>query len=133
MLVVFYLGRGCLHCSRQLKHLAPAAADFEDLGISILGISTDSAVALTESFAAYDGRIPYPLVADVEKSAFKSYRLFEDGDEEALHGTFLVDADGSILWRDSGEEPFMDMDFLLRESKRLLKTRKQNSSVVAAN
>ncbi|MFK7817866.1 MAG: peroxiredoxin family protein [Planctomycetaceae bacterium] len=132
-LVVFYLGKGCLHCSRQLKHLAPAASDFEDLGVSIVGISTDSEVALTKSFKAYNGRIPYPLLADVQKEAFKSYRLFQDGDEEAMHGTFLVDADGSILWRDTGEEPFMDMDFLLRESKRLLDSRNHHTPYVAAN
>ena len=37
VLVVFYLGDGCLHCSRQLKGFAPVAADFEDRRCCIAG------------------------------------------------------------------------------------------------
>lgn len=120
VLVVFYLGRGCLHCARQLKHLAPVAFDFEDAGISIIGISTDRISTLTKSFASYRGRIPYPLAADSELRAFASYRLHEGSMDEPLHGTFLLNAEGEVIWRDSGDEPFMDMDFLLAECKRLL-------------
>ena len=75
---------------------------------------------LADSFSKYRGRIPYPLAADGDLDVFKSYQLYRDGMEEPLHGTFLLDADGKVRWRDSGDEPFMDMDFLLRESKRLL-------------
>ena len=38
----------------------------------------------------------------------------------ALHGTFLVDAKGRIRWQDISFEPFMNTQFLVRESKRLL-------------
>ena len=120
VLVVFYLGRGCLHCSRQLKRLGPVAFEFEGLGIEIVGISSDSMETLADSFSKYRGRIPYPLAADGDLDVFKSYQLHRDGMEEPLHGTFLLDADGKVRWRDSGDEPFMDMEFLLRESKRLL-------------
>ncbi len=120
VLVVFYLGRECLHCSRQLKNLAPVAFEFEDLGVPILGISSDDAVALNRSFKGYRGRIPYPLASDGKLDVFRSYRLQEDGMDEPLHGTFLLDAEGKVVWRDMGEEPFMDMDFLLKEVQRLL-------------
>ena len=123
VLVVFYLGDGCLHCSRQLKGFAPVAADFEDQGISILGITTDDVASLEHSFATYKGRIPFPIVSDASLQVFARYGLHQQGPpEEPLHGTFLVDAAGKIRWRDSGDQPFMDTDFLLRELPRLLRT-----------
>ena len=36
-------------------------------------------------------------------------------------GTFLIDPDGRVLWQDISYEPFMDVDFALEESHRLLK------------
>ncbi len=43
-----------------------------------------------------------------------------DEKEMAPHGTFLVVGAGSMRWHDIGFEPFMDIEFLLKESKRLL-------------
>jgi hypothetical protein len=37
-----------------------------------------------------------------------------------LHGTFLIDGRGLLRWHDVGPEPFNDVDFVLREAKRLL-------------
>lgn len=127
-LVVFYLGRGCLHCSRQLKNLAPAMEDFNNAGIEVLGVSTDSVETLTKSFRSYRGRIPFTLLSDGDLRTFADYGLSSEGMDEPLHGTFLVDADSEIIWSDCGEEPFMDMEFLLEESRRLLNHRGNQAS-----
>ena len=37
----------------------------------------------------------------------------ETDDGEALHGTFLVDRDGTIRWAYLGDRPFADIDALL--------------------
>lgn len=69
VLVIFFLGFGCVHCVEQLVAFSPAYDDFEDM---------------------------------------------------PLHGTFLVDGDGRMRWQDVSYEPFMDWEFLLEESQRLL-------------
>jgi alkyl hydroperoxide reductase subunit AhpC len=53
-------------------------------------------------------------------TVFRQYRCYDDFEKAALHGTFLIDAAGRIRWQDISHEPFMDMTFLLRESRRLL-------------
>ena len=63
---------------------------------------------------------PFPLLADAEMNVFRTYRCYDDFEKAALHGTFVVDRNGLVRWQDISFEPFMDMDFLLKESVRLL-------------
>jgi peroxiredoxin len=124
LVLVFYLGYGCLHCSEQLNAIADQTADFKDAGLPVLAVSTDTVAELAKSQSNYstDGRaFPFPLVADPEKTAFKSYGAHDDFEGKALHGTFLLDPKGGILWSDIAADPFMDLDFLIKESHRLLK------------
>ena len=120
VIVVFYLGYGCLHCAEQLQALAPKAIEFAAQGISIVAISTDNVEDLHRSHESYEGLFPFPLVADPKMEIFKSYRVYDDFEDTPLHGTFLIDASGRIRWQDISYDPFMDVDFLLAESKRLL-------------
>ena len=61
-----------------------------------------------------------PLVANPELDVFRAYRAYDDFEKKPLHGTFLIDAAGLVRWQDISYEPFMDADFLLKESQRLL-------------
>lgn len=124
VLVVFYLGFGCLHCAEQLNALATRVADFEKAGLPIFAVSTDSAADLRKSHDTYEAegeRFPFHLVADEKMSSFRDYGCYDDFEKVALHGTFLISAKGKVLWADVSAEPFMDMDFLLKEFPRLLK------------
>ena len=123
VVVIFYLGQGCLHCVEQLQTFAPMAKEYEAAGIKLVGISTDSPEKLRESmklFAAEEGAFPIPLYTDEAKEAFKAFRCHDDFENRAMHGTFLIDAKGRIRWQDIGAEPFTDAKFLLKESQRLL-------------
>jgi hypothetical protein len=51
---------------------------------------------------------------------FKEYRCFDDFENQPLHGTFIIDAKGMVRWQDISYEPFMNHEFLLKESTRLL-------------
>jgi hypothetical protein len=51
---------------------------------------------------------------------FKQYRAYDDFEQQPLHGTFLIDRQGLVRWQDISYEPFTEVEFLLRESKRLL-------------
>lgn len=122
LLLIFYLGHGCLHCSEQLNALAARSQDFNNIDLPILAISTDTLVGLKksqENYSAEGKDFPFPLIADPEQSSFRKYSSHDDFENEALHGTFLISATGRILWSDISADPFMDIDFLISEAKRL--------------
>ena len=124
LVLIFYLGHGCLHCAEQLEAIAGRTDDFKAAGLPVLAISTDTVGELSISQGNYspDGKpFPFPLVADPGLATFKAYGTHDDFEGKALHGTFLIDPAGRILWSDIAADPFMDIDFLLKESQRLLR------------
>lgn len=121
VIVIFYLGHGCLHCAEQLQKFAPMQDEFQDAGIQMIAISTDDAEGLQQSIESYgDEPLPIQLVANPGFEVFKKFRAFDEFENQPLHGTFLIDAEGHIRWQDVNYEPFMDAEFLLSESQRLL-------------
>jgi len=63
-LVIFYLGRTCFHCAKNLKDIAPIASKFEDAGISVLGVSADKPEQLKEAIKNFNGSITFPILSD---------------------------------------------------------------------
>lgn len=121
VVVIFYLGAGCLHCAEQLQAFAPKAKQFEEAGLDVICISTDDQANLQRSLDNYkDGDFPFTLVSDVKMDVFKQYRVYDDFEDLPLHGTFLIDGNGLVRWHDISYEPFMKPDFVLDEAKRLL-------------
>jgi peroxiredoxin len=122
LLVVFYLGSGCVHCIEQLNIFAPLAKEYAAAGIRIIAVSTDSSANLqqTAEQASDKAGFPFPIVADESFDTFKAYRAFDDFERIPLHGTFLIDATGAVRWHNIGHQPFRDGAWLLTESKRLL-------------
>lgn len=123
-IVVFYLGFGCIHCVEQLNELRPRYKDFKDAGIEIVAIGTDDVnevkAAILDAIEVDGPQTPFEILCDPKGDAFRAFHCWDEFKDEALHGTFLIDAQGRIRWRDISEEPFMETDFLLEESKRLL-------------
>ncbi len=127
VIVIFYLGYGCLHCAQQIEKFAPKIEEFRKAGIELVAVSSDTTDDLEKSIKKYQAEkspprvFPMPLVADPELRVFRQYRAYDDFERAPLHGTFLIDGGGLIRWQDIGPDPFMDADFLLAESERLLK------------
>ncbi len=120
VIVVFYLGYGCLHCAEQLQAIAKKYDDIRNAGFSVVAISTDEQMDLKRASESLDEELPFPLVADPEMKIFQEYRCRDDFEKAALHGTFIIDASGRIRWQDISYEPFMDLDFLIKEGQRLI-------------
>ncbi|MCB1089026.1 MAG: peroxiredoxin family protein, partial [Verrucomicrobiae bacterium] len=128
VLMIFYLGKGCVHCMEQLNNFAPVTEAYAKAGIPIVAISTDTPAGLAETFqktkaeGGGDGRnpFPFPLLSDAGQEVFKAYRAHDDFESQPLHGTFLIDGAGKIRWQDISYEPFMHTDWLLEECQRLL-------------
>ncbi|ADG69752.1 alkyl hydroperoxide reductase/ Thiol specific antioxidant/ Mal allergen [Planctopirus limnophila DSM 3776] len=119
-IVIFYLGAGCLHCVEQIQKFLPKVNDFQAAGISVVAISTDDLSDLKKSIDRFGSQISMPLLSDDSLEVFKRFKAYDDFENQPIHGTFLIDGQGLIRWHDLGADPFMDVDFLLEESQRLL-------------
>jgi peroxiredoxin len=149
VVVLFYLGYGCLHCAEQIQAFAPLAQQYDAAGIQLVAISTDTVEDLKKAIEAAgaaspksqvpgpesDGvdtakpadetpaeskPFPFTLVSNSDLRAFRAYRCFDDFEGRPLHGTFLIDKDGLVRWQEIGADPFKDAEFLLQEAKRLI-------------
>ena len=122
VVAIFYLGFGCLHCVEQLKAFTSKQKEFSDAGIELVAISSESVLNLKKSLQNYnkEGQFPFQILSDASMETFKLYQAFDDFELSPMHATVVIDGQGKIRWHDSGPEPFMNVDFLLSESKRLL-------------
>jgi alkyl hydroperoxide reductase subunit AhpC len=108
----------------QLNAFAPLRDQFAEAGIEILAVSTDDPKGIAETLQVTDSGetpFPFPLVSDQSLDHFRAYRAFDDFENMALHGTFLIDGNRRIRWQEISYEPFMHPGWLLEESRRLLK------------
>jgi len=122
VLVIFYLGADCLHCVEQMNVFAPMVKEYADRNIKLMAVTLETMEALSKTVGKYSdsGEFPFPIVADPQLAVFKKYRAYDDFEKKPLHGTFLIDQKGRILWQDISYEPFTDAKFLLKECQRLL-------------
>lgn len=119
--LIFYLGHSCLHCAEQLQAFAPMVQEFKTKGYPIMAISTDNLDGLQTSIKNYDkGDLPIPLFSNDKLDVFKSFHVYDDFEKQPLHGTFIIDGKGNVVWQDISYEPFMDPNFVLEEAQRLL-------------
>ncbi len=129
-IMIFYLGGSCVHCAEQLAAFSPRLKDFQDTGIDIIAVSIDNTKGLIESVNDNSVEMKIPLIPNEDLSVFKKFRVYDDFEKLPLHGTFLIDGKGKVRWQDISYEPFMDHNFLLIESKRLLDQDKLNQSTI---
>lgn len=131
-LLVFYLGAECSHCVEQLNVIAKHHASFVEAGIILHAISPQQpqqARALRAKLQTGQGPQSLanpedlPLYSDPALAAFKAFRVFDDFENEPLHGVILLDKDHRIRWLDISYQPFTDIPFLLAEAKRQLSLR----------
>ena len=123
VILIFYLGHNCEHCVEQLNNFAPLASNFKESGIELVAVGPEPLAELAKAHdfcSSGEKRFPFPLFSDLESGSFKDYRAYDDFEDMPLHGIFLIDQKGRLRWMDAGPEPFQDISFLLRESKRLL-------------
>jgi len=123
-LFIFYLGYECGHCVEQITAFSKAAADFEKAGIQLVAITlepTTIAGNIREKLGLKkDQPLPFPILSDTSKAAFKAVLAHDDFENELLHATLLIDTTGKQRWQDISWQPFKDTPFALQESKRLL-------------
>ncbi|MFZ4509018.1 MAG: redoxin domain-containing protein [Fimbriimonas sp.] len=121
ILLVFYLGESCVHCVEQLAKINGRMSDFEKENTVVLGVSSTAPEANKESLKL--GAMKIKLLSDKNHENARRFASYDDFEEMELHSTILIDAQGRIRWKRTGGDPFMDMDYLLRELRHIRTTR----------
>lgn len=124
-------------CPTEIIAFSDRGADFEKLGVQLLGVSVDSAFSHlawrnTPRNVGGLGQITYPLIADLKKDIARSYDvLLPDG--VALRGLFLIDPEGVVRHQVVNDLPLgRSVDEALRMVKALQFTEK-HGEVCPAN
>lgn len=120
--LLFYLGAACTHCMEQVNAFAKAAPDYEKAGIQLCAVTLEPlslAGRITEQMSTKK-LPPFPVLCDPSLAAFKTFRAYDDFEEEALHAAVFIDAKGRLRWIDISWQPFTNTAFLLKEAQRLI-------------
>lgn len=112
--VVFFPAAFTGTCSSELRSFNDRYDRFTDVGASVLGISVDSPLVLSE-FHQREG-FAFPLLSDFDREVVTAYGVTEpfpnwDVDELAGRAVLVLDTDRRVRWRwmgDPGEEPPYD-------------------------
>ncbi|MFO0805523.1 MAG: redoxin domain-containing protein [Gemmataceae bacterium] len=125
VVLVFYYGYACDHCVSQLFALNNDLEKFRELDATIWAVSADPPELTRKRFKQY-GAFGYPVLSDPDHAVATKYSTYlpnpkpgEDGD--MMHGTFVIDRSGRILWANRGDQPFTENRTLLIELHRSAK------------
>jgi peroxiredoxin len=118
VVVVFYYGYHCNHCVSQLFALNKDLAKFHELGAEVVAISADPSERTRQRYARY-GSFAFPVLSSADHAVAERYGTFsrpeKEGEEgELMHGTFVIDRQGRMVWANRGDGPFTENQTLLR-------------------
>ena len=114
VLLVFYLSDECVHCMEQLVAIDKRRADFEAAETVVLAVSAAAPDTSSGPLAPLGIR----LLHDADHAAARRFASYDDSEDMELHSTFLIDKEGRVRWKQSGGDPFGDVEFLLGEIRR---------------
>ena len=117
VLLVFYLGKECVHCMEQLRAIDSKKSELEKLDTVVLAVS--SASPEMNRSAEELGSLSARLLSDKDHEIARRFTSYDDFEELELHSTILIDTKGRVHWKRTGGEPFQDVDFLLAELARM--------------
>lgn len=95
---VFYPADFTFVCPTELEDLADNYAAFQELGVEIYGVSTDTHFSHKAWADTSDSikKVKYPLVGDPTHQLARNFDVLIEDQGLALRGTFLINPDGVI-------------------------------------
>jgi peroxiredoxin len=118
VMLIFYLGRECLHCMAQLKQIAEKSSDWAGLDTDVVAASPNLAEETRDALktAKLEG---IRFLSDPKRENARRFTAYDDFEDLELHATVLIDAQGRVHWASIGGEPFTDMAFLAKQLGRM--------------
>ena len=95
---VFYPADFTFVCPTELEDLADNYAAFQQLGVDIYGISTDTHFAHKAWHDTSDAikKVNYPLIGDPTGKLSRNFEVMIEEEGLALRGTFVINPEGQI-------------------------------------
>lgn len=124
VLLLFYPTDFGMHCSLQMNQVRDNYQRFQDLGVTVLGISTNT----VHSHGTWQSnlRLPFHLVSDLDGKVARSYDMMCPEDSwlkgRSCRSAFLVSKEGVILytWLPPDQSYTPDIDGLLEDIRQAL-------------
>ncbi|MBK7874801.1 MAG: redoxin domain-containing protein [Planctomycetes bacterium] len=117
VLLVFYLGKECVHCMEQLRSIDGKKSELAKLDTVVLAVS--SASPEKNKSAQELGELSVRLLSDKDHENARRFTSYDDFEGIELHSTILIDKQGRVHWKRTGGDPFQDVDFLVAELTRM--------------
>ena len=127
VILVFFQGMSCPHCTQELKNLLREASDLAGTGTIVVAVSSlpialpDKAV---ESLGVPKG-LGFRLLVDEGHLAFRAFGCY---DTKPRHGLFLIDKAGTIRARYVGDAPFADAPAVRTRVRQLLTSNRRRAA-----
>ena len=118
VLLVFYLGKECPHCMRQLHEIGTKKGDWARLNTVVLAVSSATPAQNAAAIKEF-GDLPVRVLSDDKFDNARRFHSYDDFEDIELHSTILIDAKGRVSWARVGGEPFMDIAFLIKQIERM--------------
>jgi peroxiredoxin len=118
VLLVFYLGKECPHCMRQLHEIGSKKSDWARLNTVVLAVSSASPAQNAAAIKEF-GDLPVRVLSDDKFDNARRFHSYDDFEDIELHSTILIDAKGRVSWARVGGDPFMNMAFLIKQIERM--------------
>lgn len=116
----FYPADFTFVCPTELGDLADNYAAFQELGVEIYSVSTDTHFThkAWHDTSETIGKITYPMLADPTGTLTRAFGVHIEEEGLALRGTFLIDPDGRIKLAEVNDNGIgRNVDELLRKVK----------------
>lgn len=96
--VVFYPADFTFVCPTELEDLADHYAEFQNIGVEVYGVSTDTHFAHKAWHDTSDAikKVNYPLVGDPTGALTRNFDVMIEEEGLALRGTFVINPQGQI-------------------------------------
>lgn len=118
VILIFYLGRECLHCMNQLKQINAKNDTWSQADAVVIAVSPNKIEDTNE--AAKSAKLDHVrFLADSNHANARRFLAYDDFEDMEIHATLLIDRKGRVHWGSIGGEPFTDMDFLEKQLKRM--------------
>ncbi|HEX3742306.1 MAG TPA: redoxin domain-containing protein [Bryobacteraceae bacterium] len=118
VMLVFYLGKECPHCMRQLHTIGEKKDEWNRLNTVVLAVSSATPQSNSEGLKEF-GDLPIRLLSDNGDDNAHRFHSYDDFEEMELHSTILIDKQGRVYWARNGGEPFSDVPFLVKQLERM--------------
>lgn len=110
-LIIFYRGKHCPVCKKQLEALKKSIDDFTNKGVNLIAISTDSEERAKETYKEWDIEgVPVGYNLPIEEARkwdlFISKGIKDEPDTFSEPGIYLIDKEHKIYWISKQSMPF---------------------------